>query len=99
MTNVSRYAVEVIVIGCIFVMGFYLFGTATPDSCGAQILFGTTTVHGICMKTRSGHEVYAFLGIPYAQPPVGSLRFKVSFFLKRIKLHIMLIYFFLKKIS
>lgn len=80
MTKIIRYAVAVIVIACVFVIGFNLFGTAIPDSCGAQILFGTTTVHGICMKTRSGHEVYAFLGIPYAQPPVGSLRFKVSFF-------------------
>lgn len=37
-------------------------------------------LRGRTFKTSTGKEYFAFLGIPYAVPPVGSLRFKVSFF-------------------
>lgn len=35
-------------------------------------------VRGIITKTHDGENIYAFLGIPYGQAPVGDLRFKVS---------------------
>ena len=36
-----------------------------------------TSLKGKVVHTRNGHKpIYAFLGIPYAQPPVGQLRFK-----------------------
>lgn len=37
-------------------------------------------VAGTIMKSRDGKSFYAFRGIPYARPPVGDLRFKVSDF-------------------
>lgn len=37
-------------------------------------------------KTKSGVEFNSFLGIPYAQPPIGELRFKVSIWKLKFKL-------------
>lgn len=35
-------------------------------------------LQGSIIKTDRGETIYTFLGIPYAKPPVGDLRFKVS---------------------
>lgn len=36
-------------------------------------------VRGVKQKsTFSGAEYYSFFGIPYAQPPIGRLRFRVK---------------------
>jgi hypothetical protein len=40
---------------------------------------GTGDVQGFTMKTIGGRDIYAFEGIPFAEPPVGQLRFRVSF--------------------
>jgi hypothetical protein len=37
----------------------------------------TGQVHGIVSVSRGGRKFYEFLGIPYALPPVGELRFEV----------------------
>ncbi|XP_011864448.1 PREDICTED: esterase E4 [Vollenhovia emeryi] len=34
------------------------------------------TLYGRTMSSRLGRNIYAFLGIPYAAPPIGELRFK-----------------------
>jgi len=38
------------------------------------------TLYGTTMPTRLGRSIYAFLGIPYATPPLQKLRFKVNLF-------------------
>lgn len=49
--------------------------------------YGTTLtlkpglVIGRILKTSNGRDFYAFRGIPYATPPLGLLRFKVSYWL------------------
>lgn len=50
------------------------------------LVFGTRDVlqiypgqiKGSILKSRDGREFHGFQGIPYAEPPVGNLRFKVG---------------------
>ena len=37
-------------------------------------------IQGIISKSREGRDFYEWLGIPYAEPPVGELRYAVSYF-------------------
>ena len=37
-------------------------------------------IQGIISKSRDGRDFYEWLGIPYAEPPVGELRYAVSYF-------------------
>lgn len=47
----------------------------TSDSLKVKIESGSLV--GRHLTTHSGRHIRAFLGIPYAEPPVGDLRFKV----------------------
>ena len=38
----------------------------------------TGAVLGSTMKSRTGKTIFSFRGVPYAKPPVGSLRFRRS---------------------
>lgn len=44
------------------------------------------TVEGIRLRCEKG-PIDAFLGIPYAKPPIGERRFKVNLFCDPLKLH------------
>lgn len=37
-------------------------------------------VEGFAYRMKSGEDANVFLGIPYASPPTGALRFEVNYF-------------------
>ncbi|XP_078050311.1 esterase E4-like [Augochlora pura] len=41
-----------------------------------KVRIGEGYVMGTTMRTRNGRKVFAFLGVPYAEPPVEDLRFR-----------------------
>lgn len=47
-----------------------------PDHGPPVIRTSTGWVQGTHMKTIKGRDISAFMGIPYAKPPVGDLRFR-----------------------
>ena len=52
------------------------------------------SLKGLVSQSRNGRDFYSFYSIPYAEPPLGELRFKVRYFITtyRNDLH-MYIYF------
>lgn len=53
--------------------------SSCPPSRTVQTTYGP--IRGIRLIHQGERQVDAFLGIPYAQPPVGPLRFKVFLWL------------------
>lgn len=45
---------------------------------------------GVKLKTINNKEYFSFKGIPYAEPPIGKLRFKVCKYIHIIKLKYLL---------
>lgn len=41
----------------------------------SEIEISEGLVSGVHLKTHDGREISAFLGVPYAEPPIGHLRF------------------------
>ena len=74
--NATRILVGVIILT--LVVGVTIFAVVqTVDT--VEIETSQGRVKGFIDVTVNGKQFLAFKGIPYAKPPVGSLRFKVSF--------------------
>lgn len=65
---------------CIYYSCFCLFLLIFLTE-GVKITTPQGKINGDIKKTLNGREFEAYLGIPYAKPPVDELRFKVSIFL------------------
>lgn len=65
----------------ILVIGFFEFTIArTSDELRVTLPNGNKLI-GRALRSHGGRSIKAFLGVPYAKPPVGNLRFKVNTFL------------------
>ena len=63
----------------LLITGFYICVDAilaTETERYVTIETNQGTVQGVVKTARNGDEYHAFLGIPYAQPPVNELRWK-----------------------
>lgn len=57
---------------------FELIAGRTSDELRITLPNGSKLI-GRALRSHGGRPIKAFLGIPYAKPPVGQLRFKVIF--------------------
>lgn len=55
-----------------------LVSAVSSQDYGTTLTLKQGLVIGRILKTSNGRDFYAFRGIPYATPPIGLLRFKVS---------------------
>lgn len=58
----------------LMLLWFWLY-LAAGQEVRPELTISQGTLRGRIMRTRSGREFFGFLGIPYASPPVGTLRF------------------------
>ena len=58
-------------------MHFLVICTLFLGSNAIEITTEQGTLKGFEQKSRNGTKFQAFLGVPYAKPPVGNLRFEV----------------------
>jgi hypothetical protein len=67
-----------------FVIAYYYKYTQSHWIEGPLVNTEYGMLKGIKSLSRGGREYFEFLGIPYAKPPVGSLRFEVIDYYKEI---------------
>lgn len=66
-----------VLIGLIaLILAYFYYPFKSVNSPIVQTKFGK--VVGTVSLSRNGKEFYAYLGIPYASPPVGERRFEVT---------------------
>lgn len=67
-----RFVILLLCLGCVW----GVIHCRTSDSLRVTLPNGSKLV-GRFLTTHDGKGIRAFMSVPYAEPPVGSLRFKV----------------------
>ena len=62
----------------LIILGLVQFVAAQTDDVTVSTVYGDVIGQGI--PVASGKVINSFLGVPYAKPPVGDLRFTVCIF-------------------
>lgn len=70
--NMHGSIVAIIISLCFFALA----SARTSDELRVTLQDGSKLV-GRTLRSHSGRSIKAYLGIPYAKPPIGQLRFKV----------------------
>lgn len=65
----------ILVVFCVFSLDFALSGTS--DTLKVQLNHGGVLI-GRHLESVKGRHIRSFMGVPFAQPPVEELRFKVN---------------------
>jgi hypothetical protein len=64
-------------VGFVFVFLLFILGTIPSESNPIVQIYEGSIRGTTLTSVRSNRTFFAFMGIPYAKPPVGDLRFKV----------------------
>lgn len=73
MQSNCRFDILLLCFGCLW----SVIDCRTSDSLRVTLPNGSKIV-GRYLTTHDGKGIRAFMSVPYAEPPIGSLRFKVS---------------------
>lgn len=83
--------------GLIFTFFYLILTVASDEDDNVYLRIEQGLLRGKKMISRNGRQFYGFLKIPYAEPPLGQLRFKVSplndfylFFFLRVSIFMLL---------
>jgi hypothetical protein len=69
-----------VIFGLLVIAGAYVWNSSRERETelpGVVVTVKNGKLQGIETLSRDGRPVYGWLGIPYAKPPVGELRFEV----------------------